>query len=325
MPTYLMSYPGPDWQIRGGENFRSETHAATNPRQAFKEWLKLCDAITRAGGHILVMRPPTVEPPLTGLVYTANLGQLFGTPDAYTYLLSNMKVPHRQAEAEFTRMFLSEAGLESRTAKHTWEGQADLQLVGGNRYIATWGVRTVRESLDDVRPLLPPGARLLDVEIREPYFHGDTCINPIVAKSGAIVVLVYGGALVNVSLEAVRGFVGSNVDVYPVEQDDALGYACNALAVNGTLLAPVGLSSSLRGHLVRRGFQVEELDLGELFGKGGGGPRCLVNELRGLVVTPSAPDYISLRDELVALANTWPESVPPKASPPPATSAPAAG
>src|SRR5262249_8565915 len=52
--TYLMSYPAKRWTIRGGENFRSKEKQATNPRGAMREWLALCDAITRHGGRILV-------------------------------------------------------------------------------------------------------------------------------------------------------------------------------------------------------------------------------------------------------------------------------
>jgi N-dimethylarginine dimethylaminohydrolase len=105
-----------------------------------------------------------------------------------------------------------------------------------------------------------------------------------------------------------RAFL-KNVEVLAIEEEDALGYACNALCVNGTVLLPTGLSTGLRGHLVRRGFTVEELELNELFGKGGGGPRCLVNELKGFVLTPEAPDYVSRRDELHRLSDTYPEAL----------------
>src|SRR5436190_2546374 len=95
--TFFMSYPGTRWQIRGGENFRSRSRASTNPRQAMKEWLRLCDAITHAGGRILVM-PPVDEPPLTGMIYTANAGALFRRGDGWTFVVSRMSVAHRQAE-----------------------------------------------------------------------------------------------------------------------------------------------------------------------------------------------------------------------------------
>ena len=97
--------------------------------------------------------------------------------------------------------------------------------------------------------------------------------------------------------------------------------------IGGSLrIGPAGLSSTLRGHLVRRGFQLEELELGELFGKGGGGPRCLVNEMRGLVLNEGAPSYEALRERLHALMESYPEKVelPAAATPPAAAVAPIA-
>src|SRR2546430_2480957 len=96
--TLLMSYPGPNWQIRGGENFRSRARSDTNPRQAMREWLSLCDAIMHAGGHILVMPPPpdaaAGAPGSTGLPFTADAGQLFPPPDGGGFLVSRLGVPH---------------------------------------------------------------------------------------------------------------------------------------------------------------------------------------------------------------------------------------
>jgi hypothetical protein len=64
---------------------------------------------------------------------------------------------------------------------------------------------------------------------------------------------------------------------------------------------------------------LEELELTELFGKGGGGPRCLVNELRGLVLTANAPDYGSRREELLELVDRYPEEPRPTGAPLPPT------
>lgn len=319
--TFLMSYPGSDWHIRGGENFRSQGRAPANPRRAFGEWLALGDAILRAGGHVLVM-PPSREEPLTGMIYTANAGQLFHVGDEWVYLVSKMAVPHRQAERAHVRSFLEKAGVAVREAQHAWEGQADVQHLGSNRYICTYGVRSVKESLAEVHALLGPAARVLDLRIVDPFFHGDTCLNPLTNRSGDTVLLAHGGALHESSggLPALRAFLGERVEVLPVDRDDALGYACNALCVNGTVLLPRGLSTALRGQLVRRGFTLEELDFDELFGKGGGGPRCLVNELRGLVVNSGAPDLTSQRDALLALLDRYPESAPERPAPPSAAS-----
>jgi N-dimethylarginine dimethylaminohydrolase len=306
--TFLMSYPAAEWQIRGGENFRSRGRQLTNPRAAMLEWLKLCDAITRHGGRILVMPPATATPALTGMMYTANSGALFKHGGSWEFVVSKMSVAHRQSEREPIKAFLAEAGVPSVEAKHTWEGQADLATLASNRFLLSYGVRSVRESVDEVRARLPEGSRQLEVQLREPWFHGDTCLDAMVNRGGDMVLLAFAGALVNRTLPELRTFAGDKTEVLAVDEDDALGYACNALCVDGTVLMPTGLSTGLRGNLIRRGFAIEELELPELFGKGGGGPRCLVNELRGFVLTPDAPDFISQRDRLHQLAERYPES-----------------
>lgn len=308
--SFLMSYPAAQWSIRGGQNFRSKSKAPTNPRAAMKEWLTLCDAITRHGGRILVMPPkPEATPPLTGMMYTANSGALFKQGDSWMWLLSKMSVAHRQAEQARIKSFWSDAGMPTVEAAHVWEGQADVETLPGNRFLLSWAVRSVKESVDEVRARLPQGARVVDVQLRDPYFHGDTCLAAMTTAGGHSFLLAFAGAMVNRTLPELRSFVGDKIEVISVEEEDALGYACNSLCVGGTVLMPTGLSTGLRGILVRRGFVIEELDLPELFGKGGGGPRCLVNELRGFVLTPDAPDYVSQRDNLHELAERYPESV----------------
>ncbi len=306
--TFLMSYPGPGWRIRGGENFRSLTKSPTNPRAALKEWLKLADAITRAGGRILPISPPVIDPPLTGMIYTANAGALFGA--AETFMLSKMSVAHRQTEHEYVRQFMTKLSISSVVdCENTWEGQADICTLSPHQFLLTWGVRSVKESLAEVRARLPREASVLEVQLRDPYFHGDTCLDPLVTPNGRVVLLAHEGALVDRSLGDLRKFAGDRIEVLAVDQADALGYACNALSVNGTILAPTGLSSRLVGQLSAFGFRIEELALTELFGKGGGGPRCLVNELRGFTIPDGARDYAARRDMLHALTASYPETV----------------
>jgi N-dimethylarginine dimethylaminohydrolase len=170
----------------------------------------------------------------------------------------------------------------------------------------------VQESVEDVRPMLPTGSKVVDIQLREPFFHGDTCIAPLTNRAGDTLLLVHAGAFVDErgGLDAIRRMLGDRFEVLPVDREDALGYACNTLAVNGTLLMPRGLSTGLRGQLARRGFTLVELGLDELFGKGGGGPRCLVNELRGLAMSPEAPSYAAARDALEEAAAQYPQQAP---------------
>ena len=119
------------------------------------EWLDLCDAITRAGGRILVMPPAESKPPATGMIYTANCGALFRRQESFSFMVSKMAVAHRQGEHDHIASFFKQAGVPTNDAPHCWEGQADVtpghSAVGGGSFPAAV-LPTTLVSLD-------PGAR----------------------------------------------------------------------------------------------------------------------------------------------------------------------
>src|SRR5207237_1615672 len=96
--------------------------------------------------------------------------------------------------------------LETVGAAATWEGQADVCSLPGERYVLTWGVRSVRESVDEVMELLPPVARALPVRLRQPFFHGDTCLNVVRGAGGRTLLLAHAGAFVETSLSDLERF-----------------------------------------------------------------------------------------------------------------------
>jgi N-dimethylarginine dimethylaminohydrolase len=266
-----MSPPGPTWRIRGGTNFRSQDKPETDPVRARAEWDRLVDAIRKAGGEVTVIPTIDVEPPLTGMIYTANAGQRFDDG----FLVSRMWAPHRTDEAAHIETFVRGLGWPVARAQHVWEGQAEVCTLPGGRFILSWGVRSDRESVDEARAHLPKGAQSLDVKLRDPFFHGDTCLDSMAAPKGHIL-LACEAALVDRSLEDLRAFA-KGVEVVAVSEADARAYACNALAVGTKWLVPRGVSDDLLKRVASFGLEIVELDLSELFGKGGGGPRCLVN------------------------------------------------
>lgn len=306
MHPYLLSYPAAGWRIRGGVNFRSREKAETSPRRAMTEWLALADAISDAGGEIAVVPPPEVDPPLTGMIYAANHGAWFR--QSKTFLISKMFVEHRHDEAAHLETFLRSAlGWKTEMAPHTWEGQADIATLPGNLYVLTWGVRTVREACTHVKERLGDAASIMCVKIRDPYFHGDTCMNMLHGGNDQQLLLLFPGALVDITPEQIEEFAG--VEVLEISERDALAYACNALCIGKRVLVPRGVSTRLLTELGERGFEVVEMSFDELFGKGGGGPRCLVNELRGLEPSdiPDEVKYAAQRDALYELRDTYSE------------------
>lgn len=301
MRTYLMSYPGARWRIRGGTNFRSQLREPTNPHRAMREWLALADAINGAGGWVMVLPPPE-DGDHTGLIYTANAGALF---DDRRFLVSRMQADHRTGEAGPVSDFLRRVGVTVEEPRHTWEGQAEICALPGQRYILSFGVRSDEASVDEVRRRLPAGARVLTVRLREPYFHGDTCLAALETPGGPVL-LVCAEALVDRSLDDLHRFA-PDVELLPVDETDARAYACNALQVGEQWLYPSGVSTVLQSRVARRGLIPVELDLSELFGKGGGGPRCLVNVLDRLPL-PESLCLSSQRLFLATLAAIYPKA-----------------
>lgn len=281
--SFFVSYPGPTWRIRGAQNFRSHARPPTDPRSALGEWLAFVDLLEARGASVVPLAPPAVEPALTGLLYAANFGHLFaqGEGRAPLFLVGRLSVSHRAGELPVVRALAESMGLQTREVTARWEGQAEICTLPGHRYILTYGVRSDRESVDEVAALLPPDARTLVVKLREPFFHGDTCLDVVSGADGRILLLAHEGALVDATLADLERFCAPDVEVLAVGEADALAYACNALSLGTDLLSPPGLSTRLCDALAARGITLVETPMTELFGKGGGGPRCLVNDLFG--------------------------------------------
>jgi N-dimethylarginine dimethylaminohydrolase len=301
--AFLMSPPAPGWRIMGGANYKSIARAAVNPRKALEEWLKLADAITSAGAEIAVL--PAPEPPglLTGLMYTANAGWLLA-PDRFR--VAHLSVAHRRAEQAYLLAAIPRVlGVQVEPAASIWEGQADMCTLGPATVLLSYGVRSAFESVAEVRAAMP-AVRIQVARLREPFFHGDTCMDVLETGSGKLWLAFPGAFASTEEYQTARTFAESEAEVLEISEADALGYACNSLSLGRTLLAPDGLSADLTAKLSARGIEIRFLDFAELFGKGGGGPRCLVNELRGLGGVPSGMSYRDLRQTLVDQVGSYP-------------------
>ncbi len=304
--SYLMSPPPRGWKIRGGTNYKSKTHPAVNPRKALEEWLRLADAIESAGGKVGVVEP-SEEPLLTGMMYTANAGWLRAAGTDPVFRLANVSVAHRKAERPFLDLALVAAGFRTEHSNAVWEGQADMCHLP-DRLILTYGVRSTRESVEEVADALPPGALFHAARLREPYFHGDTCMDALAAPKGPVWFAFPGAFASAEEYDAAKVFAAGAAEVIEISEADALAYACNSLAVGEELLVPTGLSRRFKDAARAQAFKLRELDFGELFGKGGGGPRCLVNELRGMPEIPASLAYRRIRPSLAGRVATYPTS-----------------
>jgi N-dimethylarginine dimethylaminohydrolase len=285
-PAFLMSPPRLDWGLRGKANFRSRQASSTDARRARAEWASLADAIVAAGGEVVVC-PPNPAENLTGMIYTAEAGEFYRTSaDEPAFVLPNMAAAHRRAEAPWIARFVERLGFRTTHVDATWEAQGDcIRAASGDRIVHTYGVgpdaRTERSAYAEVADLLGPH----HVQIRfdaDPWFHGNTFLNVYRAPdSDDHLMVVCPDALPDEEYAKLRAFV-PDARVHEISREESLGYDTNALQVNHTVISPTTMSEATEAALADIGLQVERLDLGELFVKGGGAPVCLTNRLWGL-------------------------------------------
>lgn len=299
-PLFLMSPPRLDWTLRGKANFRSQSADPVNATKARAEWSELADAIVEAGGDVVVC-PPNPRKNLTGLIYTAEAGELYrGTDGQHRFLLPNMAVEHRREEADWIGGFMEGLGIQTRAVRARWEAQGDaLRALHGTRVVHTFGSgkyrRTEARAYEEVAHRL--GGRHIQIHFKaDPWFHGNTFLNfyegpelpPRLGEEKSripTVMLVCPDALMPGELERLGRFV-PEAEVVRITREESFGYDTNCLQVNNTVIGSSSMSDKAEHVFRNLGLEVVKLDLSELFIKGGGAPVCLTNRLWGAADMP---------------------------------------
>lgn len=293
--VFILSYPSVSSSAPGSAS------GAAGLRQALTQWLALADHITRAGGTILLLDPPA-DAPATDLVATSRLGSVFvgarsdGSVDAL-FLRAQHDASGPSAGVDPISAQLRSFGLRVRDATVRWGGQAELVGLPRNRFIVSYGARSTETSADEVAACLPLGAHTLRVQVAGDS--GLAAFTYLQSVGGNSVLLIDQRVMPSVTLAQVAAFAGDKVQVIGVAADDAAAGATQLLCVHGTVLAPPGISTTLRGHLWRTGFQVAEVDLSALGGPSVGiGPRAFVIAWPQCLLDDTLPTYATRRADL---------------------------
>jgi N-dimethylarginine dimethylaminohydrolase len=289
-PVFLMTPPRRDWSLQGRANFRSRAAGSVDASRARREWAALADAIVDAGGEVLVC-PPNPRRPLTGMIYTAEAGEFYqDSQDGWRFILPNMAAEHRRPEADWIGGFMTGIGMGCEAIEPIWEAQGDaIRGASPRDVIHTYGhgpdARTDADAFDAVAGKL--GDRELHLPFdADPWFHGNTFLNVYRTPDGhggwRGLAVVCPEALSDDTYRRLLAFLGDKTQIHTISREASLGYDTNSLQVGSTVIAPSTLSARTRTALSDFGLDIVDLDLGELFSKGGGAPVCLTNRLWGL-------------------------------------------
>ncbi len=266
-PTFLMCAPRFfDVQYVINPWMEGNLGSASRSRAA-AQWQALHAAISRHADVLLV----DPQPGLPDMVFTANAGLVHQGRAA----LSRFRCPERQGEERHFRDWFAQAGLRPLEIPVAFEGEGDaLFTPDGARLWAGYGWRTELASHALLRELW--GVEVVSLRLTDPsFYHLDTCFTPL--SNGDL--LFYPPAFDSVSIALIEAFY-PQANRIPVEREDALQFACNAINI-GHALVLNQISPQLCARLQSRGFDVVQVPLGE-FLKAGGAANCLTLRLSDL-------------------------------------------
>ncbi len=234
---------------------------------AHTQWQRLHDLIKEHAAVELI----APQPGLPDMPFTANAGIIWND----RFVLSRFRHPQRrQEERHFEDWFATNNFEVLKMPAHVpFEGAGDALVDPEGRFLWTGhGHRSTRESqayLAEWLGLEAVSLRLVD----ERFYHLDTCLCPL--SRGYL--LYYPAAFSEDSQELINRRVGEEKRI-AVGEEDALGFACNALNIDRLVILNRA-SEPLRRRLEAAGFEVVQTEMTE-FIKAGGAAKCLTLRLR---------------------------------------------
>jgi N-dimethylarginine dimethylaminohydrolase len=247
----------------------------SSQKDAMAQWEKLYQALLPIA-QVELVEP---QPGSPDMVFTANAGLVRQGVVA----LSRFLHPERQGEEPHFRRWFDQSGYAvlEMPAATSFEGEGDALFEwDGSCLWAGHGVRT-RETSH--RYLMQTwSAEVISLRLVDPrFYHLDTCFAPLWGGY----VMYYPDAFDSESQARIESHYPEEKRI-PVDDADALRFACNAVNV-GRVVIVNEISCALVGRLESLGFVVVQIELSE-FLKAGGAAKCLVLRLSDLDVTHNA-------------------------------------
>jgi N-dimethylarginine dimethylaminohydrolase len=230
--------------------------------RAVSQWHGLMRVLEHETGAGLERLTPV--PGLPDLVFTANAGVVVGR----TAVVSRFRHPERQREEAYFEDWFRTHGYDVMTLDKDlyFEGAGDL-LGFPDYWFGGYRQRSEVRSFPVLsecfhREIIP--LELVDSR----FYHLDTCFCPL--SGGEL--LYFPAAFDHYGQVAIAEHVAEDRR-FPVPEEEALRFACNAVCVGKHVVLPAGCPATAR-YLQERGYEAHAVPLDE-FMKSGGSAKCL--------------------------------------------------
>lgn len=311
-PVFSVAPPGAgfgDWF--GKQMFSADAKdAVKHPAKALEEWGRYVDVLSQHAEVFVIPYSCNRDSTLWRIVYTANGPQFLEIGGELYASLPNLSHLGRQGEHRWFQDYALQLGVPPDHVLQPLEfqeGQADFARPIPRKgkkplLFLGYGIRTptVQPYEEMRRTAIGKGAKARTVDLLENYdteyvrmnansyaFHQDTWLNVIRNRAGKLFAM-YAPSWIHPDDRArfAARLKAEKIPAILLSDVDAQSYAANANEVNGTIFlvrgGPYEVSGELKRTLKKSGFSVLELEFDELYGKAGGGTRCMVNEIRDI-------------------------------------------
>ncbi len=263
----LLMCPPDHYGIRYVINPWMEGHVGrVNAARARAQWDVLHNTLA-ALTRVELLRP---TPELPDLVFTANAGLVLDG----TVVPAAFRVPERKGEEATNAEAFQKLrfNLEELGPDQPFEGEGDALFQPGEPLLwAGYGVRSSIEAHPALTKIF--GVEVVSLRLMDPrFYHLDTCFLPLPGGRAAY----FAAAFDEPSLAEIRKRIPAARRI-EVSEEDALGFACNAVRIGRTLVTG-NASADLCAKLEAWGFAVKICDVSE-FLLAGGGCKCLTLQL----------------------------------------------
>jgi N-dimethylarginine dimethylaminohydrolase len=144
-----------------------------------------------AAQAVVYLLPTPPGRPLQDLVFTANLGIVFGhLPAQNTVVLSNFTSEPRRGETEVGLAFFEQLGYDTQVPPMKFEGEAELKHLHDNVYVGGYGIRSERGAYEWMEREFD--ATIIKVHMKDPYlYHLDCSLFPITKEQTLVCTELY--------------------------------------------------------------------------------------------------------------------------------------